>query len=170
MQRIPLLNCPDDPAISSEEAIFCCLAENPSKLADEIPFLRKLDYAAVKNVPLGSEILKSFIDLNEIYVDEPFQNIQRFLDLLKYTHIAWLVICGDQPQELFDQLQERCNVQGLFIKVAPSDLGFLFGLKHLNRLVIDSSFDAAFIRKVFEKLKFRIQVDKSEPNGDHSNN
>ena len=158
-----LLNGPDDPAMNAfrdssdilNPAAFDCLAENPSRLADEIPFYLSLDYSAVERVDpeLEVDLLKRFTDLIELRIDSPIQNIQRFLNLLKNCeNIVQLWFDSDQPQDLFDQLPEYCAVQWLTLDRSPSDLTFLFQLKHLVHLHLSRPFDGETVRRAFEEL------------------
>ena len=78
-----LLNGPDDLAIGSlsavfDEEAFGCLAENPSRLADEIPFYMRLSYAEIERVApgLAVDVVNRFTDLGRIYVNEPIRSIQ----------------------------------------------------------------------------------------------
>ena len=157
-----LLNGPHDPAINALRYPFfdylngkwlVCLVENPSRLADVIPFHRGLEYSAIKDVAPGLEVdlLKRFTDLKKIKVDRPVQDIQRFLDLLKKCYIVELN--GDQPQELFDRLPEHCAVQCLTIhRTRPSDLRFLFQLNHLIHLDLGWPAESETVRGAFELL------------------
>ena len=157
-----LLNGPDDPAINalrfsddlSRESLVC-LAENRSRLADEIPFYRSLYYSHIERVASGLEVdlLKRFTDVNFLLVNCPVQDIQRFLDLLKnWENISKLSFSCDQPQDLFDRLPEHCAVQKLILHRAPSDLDFLFRLKHLVYLSIRWPIDTQTVRKAFDEL------------------
>ena len=157
-----LLTGPSDPetdslfdSISGEA--FVHLAENPWGLADEIPFCTSLPYAAIERVApeLVIHTVSRFIDLETICIDEPVQDVQRFLDFLKsFGHIPKLRFLCAQPQDLFDRLSEHCAVRTLFMKCAPSDFQFLLKLKHLNHLDLGCSFDPSSISRVFEELKF----------------
>ena len=162
-----LLDGPDVPMSSgldcfSEDA-FVHLAENPSRLADEIPFYRRLDYAGIERVAPGSEmnVLKRFTDLTIFNVSKPVQDIERFLVLLKnFDSISELKFLCDQPQELFDRLPEYCAVQRLKICRPVSDLKFLLRLKNLTHFDVDrtpqNDADSAtkFVRSVFKELQF----------------
>ena len=159
-----LLNGPHDPAINAFRSSLSSdlsrewlviLAENRSRLADEIPFYRSLKYSEIESVPssLEMDLLKSFADLNEVTVFDPVQDIERFLYLLKnFDKIIHLSFYGDQPQDLFNRLPEHSAVQKLFINRLPSDLNFLFRLKHLIHLHIDWPIDSRIIRRAFEEL------------------
>ena len=139
---------------------FAYLAANPSRLADEIPFVLFPYYPSVieRVAPdLANNILKRFTGLNSIVVDRRVENIERFLDLVKNLPTTMTLefdFWCDQPQELYDGLPEHCAVQMLNITEAPSDHRFLFRLEHLVELVLDYSIDAETIRKVFENLEF----------------
>ena len=155
------LNGPDDPAIHflngfNEEA-FRRLANNSSRLADVIPFCDTLYYEHIECVALESaiNILNRFVDLNKIIVDNPVQDIQRFLDLLKnLDNILDLQFSCEQPQELFDRLPEHSAVQRLMIDCGVLDFQFLFRLKHLVYLEVRCHFYAKLIRKAFKELPF----------------
>ena len=162
-----LLNGPDDPAMNAlrdaspdylSSAYFGYLAENPSRMADLTPFYSFLYYSAIEDAAPNLEVdfLKRFIDLNEIVVLSPVQDIQRFLDFLKNCeNIVELRFQWNQwnpSQHLFDRLPEHCNVQKLTLDRPPSDLGFLLRLKHLIHLDIDWSIDLEIVRRAFEEL------------------
>ena len=175
-----LLNRPDDPAINAfrnsyfdthlTPEAFVQLAENPSRLADEIPFDLSLYYSAIERVAPGLEadILKRFgPQLNKIKVDRSVQDIERFLNLLRnLQNIVELEFRDDQPQELFDRLPEHCALQSLIIRRATSASGCLFLLKHLTHLDVGWSIDREVVRKAFEELpvlsKFTFQ--RANPN------
>ena len=159
-----LLNGPHDPAINVFRNSFLsylnreslvCLAENPSRLADEIPFYRELNYSEIEGVAPGLEVdlLKRFTHLNEVIVDRIVRDIPRFLDLLKnFENIVVFEFDGVQPQELFDQLPEHCTVQKLSIVRAHIDLALLFPLKHLIHLDINWQIGSETVRRAFEEL------------------
>ena len=156
-----LLNDADDPAIfdlcNFNQGGLDCLAENPSRLADEIPFCDSLEYRAIERVApeLQANLLNRCIYLFEIILLDPVQDTQRFLDLLKsLDHIVKLWFVGDQPQELFDRLPEYYAAQNLEFSHGPSDLAFLARLEDLLYLEMRCSIDAQTIRKVLEELKF----------------
>ena len=153
-----LLNGPDDPAINVLDDHFdvapewlVCLAENRSRLADQIPLQSYIYYSGIEGVAPGLEVdlLKRFTDFNKITVDRPVEDIERFLNLLKNcSNIALLWFKCDQPQELFDRLPEHCAVQSLSIDRPPSDLTFLFRLKHLIELHLGWSIDRETVRQL----------------------
>ena len=160
-----LQNGPDDPTINAltgkflnnlSGRSFVCLAENRSRLADEIPFFSSLHYSKIEELvapDLEVDFLKRFTDLNEIVVLNPVQDIQRFLDLLKNCQsIFKLVFFSDQPQDLFNRLSEHCAVQYLHINLRPSDLDFLFRLKHLIHLHVHDPIGSETVRRALEEL------------------
>ena len=162
-----LLNGPHDPAMNAlrdsslnylSREWIACLAENPSRLADEIPFYRHLHYLEIEErvAPgIEADLLKRFTDLNEYRAFGPVQDIERFLGLLKNCeNFVMLKFYGDQPQpqDLFNRLPEHCAVQELFIYNPPSDLAFLFRLKHLIHLYIDWAIDSETVRRAFDEL------------------
>ena len=163
------INGPHDPALHVynnylDEEWLVFLAENRSILADEIPFHILLDYEKIERVAPGLEVdlLKRFIDLNEVEVYVPVRDTQRFLDLLKNCeNISKLSFSCDQPQDLFDRLPEHCAVQKLTLCRAPSDffnrpsnLAFLFRLKHLIHLILHvrGSIDTETVRRALDEL------------------
>ena len=111
------------------------MAENRSRLADEILFYPSLHYSAIERVDpeLAIDVLSGFTDLNRIKVDE---DIERFLNVLKnFDNISDLQFQCDQPQDLFDRLPEHCAIQSLTIEnVKISDFRFLSRLNHLTEL------------------------------------
>ena len=157
-----LLNGPDDPAIDSFYGFkesFVHLVENPSRLADEIPFLDDIPYTALGDVSpvLAINVLSKFTDLAMIAIESsiPVQDVQRFLNLLKnLPNIVFLQFSDDQPQDLFDRLPEHCAVQFLTIQCPVSDFRFLYRLKHLLMLKYRDQIDAKVIRKAFKELQF----------------
>ena len=156
-----LLNGPDDPAsagIFDYNSAFVHLAQNPTRLADAFPLCRDLYYAEIEPVATQSavNILKRFPDLQDILVEDPIQDTQRLLDLLKslksldISPALWFY--DDQPQDLYDRLPEHYAVRRLYIQLAPSDHQFLFRLRHLRDLMLEYAMDPEFVRKVFEEL------------------
>ena len=156
-----LLNGPDDPAIKAlrysshylSGKWLVCLAENPSRLADEIPFHRGLEYSAIEDVAPGLEVdlLKRCTDLNQIKVNR-VRKVQRFLDFLKNHENISDLWFSDYQQDLFDRLPEHCAFQRLKIDHQPSDLAFLFRLKHLIDLRVSWAISGRFVRKAFKEL------------------
>ena len=136
---------------------FGYLAENHSRLANEIPFCNSLLYSPIERVAPESAInvLKRFKSLDHIRVDERVQDTQRFLNLLsELGHIATLEFkCGQSP-DLFDRLPEHCALQKLTLHCEVYDFRFLFQLRHLTHLYLDRSIDAESIRKLLEELQF----------------
>ena len=159
-----LLNGPHDPAIGLlrpasdiSAEYFGHLAENPSRLADQIPIFERLGYTLIERVAPGTEmtVLKRFTNLSRIDVSKPVVDTDRFLNLLKNLHnIVCLMFQGNQPQDLFDRLPEHCAVQILYIHSELSDYRFLFRLKYLMRLLLGFSINAEAIRKIIEKNEF----------------
>ena len=136
---------------------FGYLAENPARLAYEIPICQELDYSAIEQLSpeFAIDVANRFTNLDRITVSEPVQDIDRFLHLLKVSiNIVGLEFWCDQPQQLFDRLSEHCAVQHLSLYCAVRDFDFLFRLEGLNCLAIRSPIDTKTIRKVFEELKF----------------
>ena len=138
---------------------FAYLAENQSRLADEMAFCRWLNYSLIEGVSPESatSLLQRFTDLSQINVYHRIPDVQRFLDTLAKTKsIVELEFSCNQHQNLFERLPDHCAVQRLFIRrpfAEVSDLNFLFKLKNLVNLEIDASVDAEFLRKVFKELK-----------------
>ena len=131
--------------------------ESRKRLADEIPFCRALPYHAIQRVApeLTVNLLNRFPNLNEIAVNEPVEDVQRFLNFLKnFDNVVVLLFVCDQPQDLFDRLPEHSAVQRLAIHGAPADLRFLFRLKELIIIQLGCSIGLEFIRKVLEELPF----------------
>ena len=165
-----LLSGPDDSAIDSlgyyypdeysdeYDEDFDLPFENPSRLADEIPFWQRIYYSEIKCIApeLQINVLKRFSDLNEIFVEEPVQDIESFLNLLKNLHnIVRLEFQSDQPQNLFDRLPEHCStLQELIILSELSDIRFLYRMEHLILLEVICPVDSESIQKVFEANEF----------------
>ena len=152
------LNGPDDPIVHSlhpyfAKDTFVQLAENPSRLADEIPFLFCLKYSEIKRADPEVEIdfVSRFTNFSHLIV-EPVEDIERFLGLLnKFPNIVNLTFRGAQPRDLFDRLPEHSAVQTLTIpESALSGLEFLRRLEHLHHLHVGGSLDAEQIRNFFE--------------------
>ena len=156
-----LLNGPDDPAMHSlfnwlDRQGWRCLAENQSRLADEILLYDDICYGVIEEVsPELENVLSRFTDLDRTFVFHRVQDTARFLKFLnRFKNIIALEIWSDQPQELFDRLPEHCAVQWLTIKAEISDFAFLFKLKHLFYLTIEWSIDTHSIRKFLNELPF----------------
>ena len=153
-----LLNGPHDPARGALQGSYNYLSREDfelSRLADEIPFHSEFWWDEIHLVKPGLEvdILKRFTDWNLVNVDLRVQNVQRFLDLLKNCkNIVELRFGHYQLQDLFDRLPEHCAVQKLNLWDPPSDLAFLFRLKHLIHLNMNWSIDTEIVRKAFEEL------------------
>ena len=133
---------------------FVHLAENPSRLADEIPIGNSIHYRVVERLAPGAEnaVLSRSTDLSILHISEPVQDIERFLDFLKRSdRFVRLRLWCDQ-QELLKRLPEHCEIHSLAIRRELSDLSFVFRLKHLIRLRVHYSVDAETISKVFKEL------------------
>ena len=162
-----LLNGPDDPARNAlrcpsaghlNREAFGCLVENPSRLADVIPIYRRLSYSDIEPVAPGLQVdvLNRLADLTEITVNDQVRDIEHFLELLKNWENIVELQFGEHPppQDLLDRLPDNCAVQRLTLTRSPSDLGFLFRLKHLIHLFVNWTIDVDFVRKAFEELQF----------------
>ena len=157
-----LLSGPDDSSIATDprgrnDDTLVRLTSNASRLADEIPIRDGLNYRQIEAVAPESRLslLRRFVDLRQIAVDQPVEDIERFLDLLKqFEHIVGLAFCSlaSPPQHLFDRLPEHCAVQRLSIQQRPSDVRFLFRMKHLIHLLLGWSIDGELIRTLIEEL------------------
>ena len=155
-----LLNGPNDPAVDSlDSGILAQLAENPSRLADEMPFRDFLDYAHIECVDpeVAIDLVNRFTRLRHVCVNNPVEDIDRFLRLLK--NVGEFEFRCNQPQELFDLLPEHCAIQVLTFWVAVSDFQFLFRMKHLMRLQLYQSINIELIQKVFQEFKYLFQFD-----------
>ena len=157
-----LLKGPDDPAISIlkediDEEFIACLAKNESRLAVEILFSGGFDYSVIeRGVPPGSEIcfLKRFTSCCPIVVNQPVQDIGRFLYILRKSKtITALRFECKQHQDLFDRLPGNCAVQMLDLFKPITDLEFLLRLKDLVLLTIDFSIDVQIIRQIVLELQ-----------------
>ena len=172
---LPLIGPYDDPVMSHPmtyhySQYFGYMLRNASRLADEIPFCKSLNwnenaysYAyAESTAELALSIANKFTNLNAVVVHHPVRDIERFLDFLKqFEHLEDLWIFCNQPQELFDRLPEHVDLQGLIIQARPSDFRFLFGLKNLIRLHVACEIDAEFIRRALKEFKFLTQFKSS---------
>lgn len=184
-----LLSGPDDPAIrpllNFTMDYLNCLAENHSKLADEIPFRPCIRYREIERFVSGYEIniLKRFTDLCRVSVCRPVQDVEHFLLLLKNVQrIVELRFDGNQPQDLYDRLPERSAIKRLMIfsRVAPSDFRFLLRMKSLIFLKLESCLiDTEILLELLEKIQFisriefrynnntksaRIEIDRNKSN------
>ena len=156
-----LLASPDDAAIDSlspflNENAFFRLAEDPSRLADEIPFHRNLGYSAIERIDqeVAVDLLSRF-SLDTIYVTETVRDVERFLKLFKsFPSVSMLEFLREQPQDLFDRLPEYCAIQKLIIYREIADLNFLCRLGHLVHLEVRCPMDAALFRRLLEELPF----------------
>ena len=136
-------------------AAFAFLAENPTRLTDELPLCRNLPYSAIEPVATESAInvLKRLVDLQIINVNEPVRDVQHFLDLLKSLDISLgLYFWSNQPQDLFDRLPDHYASSSLSIEHPPSDHQFLFRLKGLVDLRLWYSVDSEFILRIWQEL------------------
>lgn len=157
-----LLDGPQDPAIDClpdflNHKTIGYLAENPTKLANEIPFCTQLKYWTIEHVApdLAVNFVKRLTALRMIAVFSPIRDIERFLNLLKnFPQILHLVFYDDQPQELFDRLPDYCAVQTLEVNCPVTNLQFLTRLKFLVDFETIWSIDKELVRKVLEELEF----------------
>ena len=158
-----LLDGPDDPAIKFKNYFFDYWTEDFSILADKIPFWPYLYYATVDAVApeLAVNILNRITNLNEVWINEPVEDIQRFLDFLnKFENFMYLHFSScDQPQELFDRLAEQCAIQKLELLNPPNDLQFLYRFKSLLHLDLHCFIHIELIRKVLEELPFLLRFE-----------
>ena len=157
-----LLAGPADAAIDSlspflnEEAFFR-LAEDPSRLADEIPFHSSLGYSTIERMDqeVAIDLVGRFSNLDTIYVTETVRDVERFLKILKrFPGISTLEFLREQPQDLFDRLPEHCAIQKLIIYREIPDLHFLCRLGHLVHLELRYSMDIALVRRLLEELPY----------------
>ena len=154
-----LLTSAEDPIIDSviySAGYLRYLTENPWRQADEMPLYDSLDYTAIEAIVAGQEmkLLERFTDLDHIRVDEPIQNIERFLVFLKnFDNLVFLHFWCPQPSDLFDRLPEN-SVQDLYINFALADFAFLFKLQSLICLEVNCPVDAETVRRAFEELEF----------------
>ena len=157
-----LLDGLSDPAIDAFDAYhlppkwLVCFAENPSRLADQIPFYLSLPFSDIEHIApdLQINILKRFTGLHDILVDLPVQNVQSFLSVPEnFKNIIDLKLISRQPQPLYDQLPKHSTaVKWLEINNPFTDLAFLFRLKHLKHLEINWPINGEVVRKVLEEL------------------
>ena len=154
---------------------FCFMSENSLRLAKQIPFSYNLickdpPYFSQELIPSISEtsILKRFIDLSSIIVfdlghpDYPGhlrQDIERFLknlDNIRDLRVSYRRnYHKNQQQVLLDQLPDYCPLlQKLHIPRSPFNFRFLFRLKHLIQLNVESSVDMKSLRTIYQELKF----------------
>ena len=151
-----LLNGQDDPTMNAfRDSWLVCLAENRSRLADEIPLYRSLRYSEIEVVAssLAVDLLKRFTELKEVKVDRYVQDIKNFLDLLKSLEkIVELTFECDQPQNLFNRLPELSAVQKLSINDGHPDMDFVFRLKHLIYLHVNRYINGKTVRRAFKEL------------------
>ena len=157
-----LLSGPDDPMIESyfddiHGPSFRYLAENPSRMADPMPFWSAVSYKVIEHMDpqLQANIFSQLTDLDCLVLDWPVQDIDRFLSFLQnFSRIETLEILCDQPQALFDRLPEHSCLQKLNILVMLSDFKFLVRLKSLVDFNLSVPIDIEFIRMVLEELPF----------------
>ena len=143
--------------LSHTKETIAYLAENQSRLADEIQFYGEIHYDNVQHVSpeLALNVPNRFTGFDRITVTRPVQNVQRFLNFLKNFEKTPSFWCA-QPQDLLDRLPEHCLIQRLVIDRAPSGFQFLFGLKNFTFLLMHSSIDMETVRKVLEELPFLL--------------
>ena len=155
---------------------FCFMSENSLRLAKQIPFSYNLickdpPYFSQELIPSISEtsILKRFIDLSSIIVfdlghpDYPGhlrQDIERFLknlDNIRDLRVSYRRnYHKNQQQVLLDQLPDYCPLlQKLHIPRSPFNFRFLFRLKHLIQLNVESYlYNINLLRTIYKELKF----------------
>ena len=154
-----LLSGADDPEIGSlgDWYINLRLAENSSRLADEIPFIDNVQYWSFESIAPAKTInyLKRFTDLKRIYVySDLVENVQNFLNLLKHLdNLSGLLFFGVH-QELFDRLPAYSAIQWLEIDGTPADFQFLFRLQNLIYLNLDCSVEAKTVGKLLKELQY----------------
>ena len=161
-----LLNGLEDPAIQSfrdpcgclYKKAFVFLAENPPRLADEIPFLSILYYPEGVATDLAINIANRLVDLKELMLSRPVQDIESFLDFLKSTSIPHLYSECDQPQALLDRLPESSALQELHIPNKDLNIEFLLKMKNLMKIRLEVTIPIELIRKIFEELKFLLSL------------
>ena len=140
-----------------DEKTIHYLSENPSRLADEIPFYSALPYTAIERVApeLAINVVSRLTDLDLIIVKKPVQDVQRFLDFLKNSgNIVELQFQGRQPQDLFDRLPDHCDVQKLTIGSSLTGFAFITRLKDLIHIDLNCPVNADLIRNLFKELTF----------------
>ena len=158
------LNAPNDLEFPDQDndEFLAFMAENPRRLADEVPIHVSLDYSAIERVAPAQavSVLNRFTDLQRIVLSRPVQDVERFLDLMKnvFEHIEELQVLCDQPHDLFERLPDHCALQKLIINSEVWSFGFLTrpGLSNLTHLVLNSNcpIDAKSIRRVLKELEF----------------
>ena len=166
-----LVNDPKDPLIESfryNNEEVPSLAENSTRLADEIPFYTRLRYSIIERITAGLEVnlLNRFTNLRAISVDMPVQDVDHFLCLLKnLDHCLNLTFeMHTHPQDLFDRLPEQSVVRYLSISGRlfydyNLDFRFLHRLKHLTCLRLFLYIELESIRKVLEELEFLSRLE-----------
>ena len=162
-----LLNGPNDPAIDSlsdyfRGETFVYLAENPSRLADEMPIYSYLHYPTFERVAptLANKVFSRLTDCDFLYAERTIRDFQRFLDFLNnFDQIEGLQFQCDQPQDLFDRLPDHCNLQSLTIYGTPTDFQFLSRLKYLFFLHVGCSIDTDSIVRILEELEFLTEFE-----------
>lgn len=106
-------------------------AQDPLRLAHAIPVFSFQSYSDIERwIPFEwhQEIFQRFTDLDTVYVNEPVQDAQRFLDFVKNMNISKFEFHCDQPPNLFDRLPEYCNVESLVMRDV-----FSFSIEHLKK-------------------------------------
>ena len=160
-----LLSGPEDEALNwhagtFKEDFFKHLAENHTRLTDKQPLYPDLDYEQIRRVDLAlaMNVLNRWTDLDKIFIKEPVQDIEHFLQLLNklLKNAETLHFWSNQPQELFDRLPEYGALRGLIIYKPPLNLEFLFKLKNLLYLRIHHPIGTESARKVCEDLKLLL--------------
>ena len=159
-----LLNGRDDTGTRSfpdslNEEVLVHLAENSSRLADDIPLYDVLEYSPIRSVrpKVTIDIVSRFTDLHQIYTGH-VEDIERFLNFLENLNTSVLFFYEDQSQDLFDRLPEHSAVQKLYVFSEVSDFEFLRRLKDLIYLYLECSIDLELIRRLFEELPFLLGI------------
>ena len=154
-----LLNGPEDPVIiSCFSNAITYYPDHPLRLADQTPLCRALYYAPLERMQpeLVNDLMRRFVELREIVLDQPVQNVERFLDFLSsLDKIMYLHFCqGAQTQQLFDRLPGHGTIQKLTIQYVVDDFSFLTRLQHLIYIDLFRSIDIELARQVLERLPF----------------
>ena len=151
----------DDRSLYLSTESFVYLTENPSKLAERIPFYELVYYDSIESVAPESafSVLNRFVDLKEIVINIEIPNTQRFLNVLKnFDRIVKLHFQTETPQEVYDRLPEHWAGQKLIIWEKPADFGFLFRLSHLLELILHCEIDAGLSQEIVEELEFLVKI------------
>lgn len=144
--------------LNSQRNIVSCMTKYPSRLAEQLPLFDRLFYGEIESIlpKLDQQFWRQFTRLSWVLISSKVADDQQFLEFLgKFDSIVKLsFLFQPQSADLFGRLNEYCpSVQQLRLVVRNLDLGFVFTMRNLVRIVC-MNVDETFVRRVFSELEF----------------